>query len=233
MKKKYIYFVLILVLMISIYYLLNSTGIKKYLFNISTSILDKMIIEPKEITNNITLGINKDLEYENNELKALLGLKTEIYNLTISKVLKRDDWYNELIINKGSKDGIKKNDSVINNRILIGRIKEVGNNYSIVELVTSNKDSSKVSVKVNDSYGIISSYSYDEDVLVINNLLKNTDISVLDKVYTSGLGELDDAGIYIGYVLDIDYDELGLSKIIKVKPGYDLNNIRYVGVLSK
>lgn len=233
MKKKYIYFVLILVLMISIYYLLNSTGIKKYLFNISTSILDKMIIEPKEITNNITLGINKDLEYENNELKALLGLKTEIYNLTISKVLKRDDWYNELIINKGSKDGIKINDSVINNRILIGRIKEVGNNYSIVELVTSNKDSSKVSVKVNDSYGIISSYSYDEDVLVINNLLKNTDISVLDKVYTSGLGELDDAGIYIGYVLDIDYDELGLSKIIKVKPGYDLNNIRYVGVLSK
>lgn len=230
--KKYIYFIGIFTFLVISYVLLNNLDTKRYLYNFGTGLLNRVVIDDK-VSENITLGINKELEYENNELKELLGLKEEIYNLTVAKVINRDNWYQQLTINKGSKDNIKVNDSIISNKQLIGRVKEVGDNYSIIELITSNKDSSKVSVKINDTYGIISSYSYDEDAFIIDSLLKSSSISILDKVYTSGLGELDDAGIYLGYVVDIDYDNLGISKTIKVKPGIDLNNIRYVGVISK
>ena len=232
-KKRYIEFIIIFIFLVSGFILINKTNFNKNFYNLGMKLLDRITYRPKDISNNITLGINKDLEKENNELKNLLVLKEEIYNLTVAKIIKREDWYNELIINKGLKDNLNINDSVVSNKQLIGRIKSIGNNYSVVELITSNKDTSKISVKINDTYGIVSGYSYKENVLIVDNLLKNNNISILDKVYTSGLGELEARGIYIGYVVDIANDEKALSKIVKIKPGIDLNNINYVGVISR
>ena len=78
---------------------------------------------------------NIDLEYNNN------------YNL--SKIIYRDiyDFYNEMLISKGEKDGIKKGDAVVTSEGLIGVVSKLEKNSSYVDLLY-NKDL-KISVKIN------------------------------------------------------------------------------------
>ena len=122
--------------------------------------------------------------------------------------------------------------AVIDANGLIGRIIEVGHNYSIVELISSS-NSSKIAVNINDTHGILDSYDKDNNLLIIKNINKNSSVKIGDKVYTNGIGGIYPAGIYIGEVIEVTNDKEELSKIVKVSASNNYNNIRYVNVIRR
>ena len=95
----------------------------------------------------------------------------------------------------------------------------------------------KVAVDVkNDQetfHGIIDGYLLDEQVIQVNNLSKNSNIEVGDFVYTNGLGGIYPSGIYVGKVVEVTYDHLGLSKMAKVKPDLSYDKLRYVSIVDR
>ncbi len=226
---------MITILIFTMYITYNSKILKNihmFFNNIGYKLESLLIIKIPQINNNILIGIDDELLKENIELKNLLNLKNDYYNMVTCNVIKRDiDWFNTITINKGKKDNIDINMAVIDSIGLIGRISEVGEDYSIVELISNNN--SKISVSINDIYGILDSYDKDNSVLIVKNVNKNNNIEIGNKVYTNGIGGIYPAGIYIGDVIDIISDKEDLSKILKVSVSNNFNNIRYVNVIRR
>lgn len=211
--------------------------IESFLNNIGSNIEDFFIPDTKVNLGNVISGINRELEEENNELKSLIGLKQDNYVFINADVIKRSiDWYCELTINKGKNDGIKEDMAVVVEDGLIGRIKTTTKDSSIVTLISCNSSNIKVAVDVKTSentyHGIIDSY-LDDGLIQVSNINKISDIKLNDKVYTNGLGGIFPSGIYIGEVVEITTDSLGLSKVIKVKSETNYDKIRYVSVITR
>ena len=88
---------------------------------------------------------NKSLKAENKELKKLVGLKETMsdYSLTAATVLTRSpsSWQDLITVNKGTANGIKKNQPVLAGNGLVGRVVEADYTVSKVELISDNNES--------------------------------------------------------------------------------------------
>lgn len=177
------------------------------------------------------------IRYDDKEIVNVRGvlvengiLKNELLELAdvsftsgvVGKVILRDlySFYDEVILNVGSSNGIVKNSAVIDNNGLIGIVYDVRDNISYVKLLSSNYN---VSVSVNGIYG-----NYNNGIVTMID--KYSDISVGDVIYTSGLDGLV-KGIYVGTVSKIELDEDGLGKELKINY-IDNKNLNYVYVLG-
>ncbi|MBE6145102.1 MAG: rod shape-determining protein MreC [Firmicutes bacterium] len=165
------------------------------------------------------------LRLENQILKKELNdlSKIKYDDGVIAKVILRDmySFYDELVINVGSKDNINIYDSVICNGSLVGIVTKVNDNTSNVKLISSNYN---ISVKIGNTYGNLNKG-------IVTMIDKYSDISVGDLVYTSGLDNIL-GNIYIGKVKDISLDEDGLSNKVIIE--YEDNNyLNYVYVVGK
>lgn len=166
---------------------------------------------------------NKNLEEENEELKGLLNLSMENEDYIPTMVKYRDvlDYLNTIEIYKGSEEGISKGMVVFNDEGLIGIVKVVNKHSSVVRLITS-KDSN-VSVRIGAYYGIL---QVEDGQLVVNNLTNYDQVSIGDKIYTSGLTDVV-GNILIGEVVDVYLDDLEIAKKVVVDASVDFNNITY------
>lgn len=84
------------------------------------------------------------LELENQALKAALvkaGIKEpqerEAYLAADVTLRYADDWWSEMRVDKGAKDGVVEGAAVISDGYLIGRVTNVGDKYAWIELITS------------------------------------------------------------------------------------------------
>ena len=235
-KRILVFFLIISTLLVIMYICFNSKDINRikiYFNNIGNRVINHLVIK-NTINEEISLGINKELEEENNRLKELLSIKENNYDMVTAIVLKRDvDWYSSLTINKGKKDGIKKNMAVIDSYGLIGKIVNVLDNSSVVSLITNSNNKVAVSVLSDDNeyYGIIDSYI--DNSILVKNIIKNNNIKIGDKVYTNGLGGIYPSGIYVGDVKSISSDDLDLSKVVRINRKKTFDNIRYVNVIRR
>lgn len=179
--------------------------------------------------NSITTDYTKNLEQEYNDLLKINELDyASNLNVSISRILYRDiyDYNNYITIYKGSNNNIKEDMIVVNNDGLVGVVVNVNKNNSVVRLITSKN--SNISVKINESFGIL---KMSNGSLIVSEISNYDNISVGDKIYTSGIGNLI-GNIYIGEVSDIKLNNTNIEKIITVTPAVDFNNLKYIAVIS-
>lgn len=166
-------------------------------------------------------------EYE--EMQKLLNIEVLDYQAIYSKVILRDIYafYNEITIGKGSYDGVSKGDLVVNEKGVVGLVKSVNKHTSIVELLTNSNI--ELSVKINQSYGILTSV---DNEIIVKNVKLDDEIKVGDFVTTSGLTSVP-GEILVGKVSEIKTDTLGLEYILDVDAVAYLQDISYVAVLGE
>lgn len=213
--------------------------------------INKIILYPFTALNNeknknqsesyiIQKNINTSLEKEIQELKDALELNKTLteYEPINATILSRNKsyWFNTLNIDKGKKEGIKKNMAVITKNGLIGKISKVYDNSSEIKLITSDDINFKVSIAIKtndvDNYAILNGFDKKSKLIKASGIDKTTNINVGDSVLTSGLGEMFPAGIYIGNVEKIESDKYNLSKEIYIKTSQNFNDIHYVTILK-
>ena len=177
-------------------------------------------------TKNITLlhEVNtlKFLEFENKKLLTLLGIKrVKGYEFIGAKVTVNIDYEkkdNFIFIDKGKESSIKEGSAVINADGLIGRITQVGNNWSRVMLVQNLKSRVPVLMIKSDVEALISGDSKDAVVEIVSENKKLLDG---DKVITSGTGELFPKGIVVGtyknnkVISSVNYDNLDYVLVVQ------------------
>ena len=226
MVKKTIIFIIILLL-------LNFILKQDYIYYLRDYLYD---------TNNNVIVFkeeNNALKKEIKELKNLLELKNTNYKLKYASVISRNtkDYFEEVIIDVGKKDGIKENLAVITKDGLIGKIIKVTNKTSTVRLITSSNIYNKISVNIeadNKSVtGIITSYDSLTNSLTIEGITENVNIQTGSLVTTTGLSDIYPSGILVGRVSRVMKDNFDLAYILKVEPTENLSSFHYVAVIVK
>ena len=183
----------------------------------------------------------EELQKEVTELKSTLDLNATLseYTYINATVVNRNIgyWYNNLTIDKGSKNGVKKGDAVITNKGLIGKIINVSNFSSTVKLLTSDEISNKISIKIDYDdeylYGLLTGYDKENNVYKIEGITDSKKLEEGDLVTTTGLTDYFPSGIVIGKVSKVVKDEYDLNSVVEVKPSVDFENISIVTVLNR
>lgn len=195
-------------------------------------LLRDIIYKPIVIENNRLIdSLNEELNNENKELKQLMTISSLTdFEIIYTSIVERNInyWLNELTINKGYVDGIRKNMIVVTNEGVIGKIKEVNKNTSIVKLLTSDDYNNITQVNINNINKIM---SYKNGKLIVKGVEEKDNIKLGDKVLTSGLLDNSPRGLLIGIVDKINYDNVGLS--LEVKLSADTSDLRFVAVLKR
>lgn len=183
----------------------------------------------------------EELQKEVTELKSTLELNATLseYSYVNATVVNRNIgyWYNSLVIDKGSKNGIKEGDAVITNQGLIGKIINVSNFSSTVKLLTSDDVSNKISIKITSDdakhYGLLIGYDIKEKIYKIEGITDSDKIEEGDIVSTTGLTDYFPSGILIGSVSKVVKDEYDLNSIIEVEPSVTFDDISIVTILNR
>ncbi len=147
------------------------------------------------------------------------------YDYILTRVLYKDiyNFNKEITIYKGSNYLFKENMAITDENGLVGIINNVNKTTSQVTLLTNN--SINLSVKVNESYGLL---KYENNNIIITNLTGNN-INVGDAVYTSGLANLY-PNIPVGKIMKEDISYKNKTYIISLFS--DMNNMDYLYVLN-
>jgi len=182
----------------------------------------------------------EEIKSENTKLKELLGLKDQIKlsaSYEIARVVQRSQeaWLNYFIIDKGEKNGVKKNMVVINNQGLIGYIIDTGTNWAKVITVLDPDFSASAMVVRTREIGVVrgSVNLLSKRLCELRYISKDSKVKLNDIVITSGMGEIFPKGIAIGKVVQIKNDKFELTKNIVIEPLVDIENVEYVMVLKQ
>ena len=199
---------------------------------------DILAITISDNKNKVCDNYNKELENQINELKKVIDINNTLneYELVNAVVVSHDPgyWYDKVIINKGLSSNIKEGMAVINNSGVIGKVVNVSNFNSTVELLTS-ETIGKISIKIEDVndyiYGLISQYDKEKNIYLVDGISKN--IEVGSKVTTTGYGDIFPSGILVGEVVSSKNDNYDLAKTLEIKPSVDFNNINIVSIVRR
>lgn len=171
------------------------------------------------------------LKEENSYLKEELANLTNLepfaeYNYSLTRLSYQELYNDKVITIIGGKDkDYKQGNVLINDKGVVGVIKDVSEHTSIVNLLFALNN---FSVKINDAYGTISDYQ--DGYLIVKNISNYESVALNDEVYTSSLGQIHES-LYVGYVYKIlDHD---FSKEIYIKSDVDYNNLNYMYVVGE
>lgn len=179
-------------------------------------------------------------KYELSNLRTLyeLDAKYPDYKKTGARVImgSSNNWFHSFIIDKGSNDGIETDMNVMAGSGLVGRVVEVGPNWSQVTGIID--DTSNVS-------GMVLSTS---DHLIVSGNLKSMNdgyirfsqlndssnkVAIGDKVVTSNISDRYLPGILIGYISYIEDDSNNLTKSGYLSPVVDFEHLSEVLVIME
>ena len=185
-------------------------------YNFQKEELEKLKSEKYEV---------KFLEAENKRLKKVLNDINYSSELVIAKVIidKQSPFLRSIIINKGSKNNIKKGMSVLSDSYLIGKVVEVNYMTSRVLLLSDLNSKIPVTIEPGSIQSILSGDG--ENSGNIQYTKDNLPIADGSIIYTSGTGGLLKSGIPIGKI-EQNENQNSVNFFI------DFSQLRYVKVSS-
>ncbi len=172
-------------------------------------------------------SIAKSMEAENNSLRTLahaVAIPKSSYVTTRIVSDMGGPYVRSSLIGGGLEQGIKKDQAVINEHGLVGRVIEAGNNNSRVLLLND----------INSRIPVMGENSREKTILVGNNndlpslsyLSPDSSIKVGERIITSGDGGIFPRGIAVGVVTSVE------KGIVQVQPFVDATKIEYVSVVD-
>jgi rod shape-determining protein MreC len=147
-------------------------------------------------------------------------------------------WYSNIKIDKGSGDGIERNQAVVAAGGLAGKVTRVTGGTAEVTLITDASSAVSAQVMPNGANGIVKPEVGQPEDLLLDFVEKNRRVTEGTTVVTSGfassrLESLFPRGIPIGEVTQVDLDEVDLYQRVHLRPFADLRRIDYVQVLTR
>lgn len=179
----------------------------------------------------------KEHEMENQRLLALLHYqeqKAENYELEMAKVIGRNpaNWYEMIIVDKGSNQGIQQGMIVVNHEGLIGRVIGVTANTAEVLLILDRQGAVGARIFENRLTPGVIEGTENSQLLQMIHLPHDVPIELDQTVVTSGLGGIYPKGIRIGKVVEVIPEPNGLMKKATIKPFVDFSRLEEVFIIK-
>lgn len=196
-------------------------------------------LERMKIENERLLILAQKLEHEqkeNSRLRELIEFKqASPFKMTAARVVKRvsSTWWNSMIIDKGSLDGLATDSPVISASGLVGKTGKLAPHLAEVILLTD--EMCRVSAKVEGTLeqGIVAGERGGFDLrpdLRLQFLSKNALINPGANVISTGEGGVFPPGLLIGRVKR--FENKDLFGVAVVEPSADISSLEYVFVVE-
>ena len=177
----------------------------------------------------------EEYKLESYRLHKLLKLQETIadsYKLVSADVIARDvsNWTHTIIIDSGSKDGIKTDMAVISKEGLVGRVWVVTPNTAEVRLIVDRDSAVGAMVQDIRLPGVVDGNGENASLEMVH-IPNDVFIEANQTVVTSGLESIFPKGIRLGYVSEIYPDPNGLTKRAVIVPFVDFHRLEEVMVI--
>ncbi|WP_340621706.1 rod shape-determining protein MreC [Xenorhabdus siamensis] len=220
------------------YFLAN--GPRQFLDGVSDSLATRKQLELENNTlrnelrlQNSHLLLLGQLKQENARLRELLGspLRSDEH-MMVSQVISggMDPYRDQVVIDKGAKDGVYEGQPVISDRGVVGQVISVSQLSSRVLLICDPTHALPVQVLRNDIRVIAGGAGCTDD-LHLEPLPSDTDIRVGDVLVTSGLGGRFPEGYPVAVVSSVRIDNQRAHTVIYARPLAELRRLRYLLLL--
>lgn len=169
---------------------------------------------------------------ENMRLRRLLKFKEESNFQYIPATvigMGQEQTIRSLILDVGSADGVVKNQTVITEQGLVGKILIVEPHQSIVQILMDRNSLVSARLQKSREIGVVGWSG--NPWLDLNYIPRDVIIEPGEVVLTSGLSRVYPRGIKIGVVSEVSDVDYELFKRVKLKPAVNFNSLEEVFVL--
>ncbi|HEX5621063.1 MAG TPA: rod shape-determining protein MreC [Solirubrobacteraceae bacterium] len=192
-----------------------------------------------------------DAEEERRALEQYKGLQEQNeqgglgkYTPVEARVIARSpsSWYQTFQINKGSSDGVREDQPVVNPAGLVGKVKSVSDGNAVVMLLTDPEFGVSAQTVESAEPGSVGPSGGAPGDLRFDLVPNAKEVRKGDRIITAGtstssrvsdLRSLYPRGIIIGTVSRVETGEGELDRVIHVQPAADLHNLDIVEVLTE
>ncbi|MBI2877459.1 MAG: rod shape-determining protein MreC [Candidatus Tectomicrobia bacterium] len=175
----------------------------------------------------------QEIEQRYQRLAKLLDFKARLAHKTVAaEVVARDSntgWYEVVVINRGSQDGVEKGMAVVAPEGLVGQVLQVSSHGAKVLLITDFRSSVDALVQRSRHSGILIGSS--REICQMKYLPLNADVRPGDWVVSSGMGGIYPKGLPIGRVIRVNKKGQGFFQEADVALSADMNALEEVLVI--
>lgn len=168
------------------------------------------------------------------QLQALLGFQQKyIYKTVAAQVIgaSESDQSHLLILNKGSADGLKRDDAVITPDGIVGRLRDVFPHTSLLLEISDETSGAGVVLQQSRLQGVLRGNAYGQPV--IKDMLPDSRIQPGQPVVTSGGDQIFPAGLAVGTVEKVEPDPEHPPLVnVLIHPAVHLNAVQGVLVIT-
>lgn len=175
-----------------------------------------------------------ELEAENKRLNKLLDFSSKFPRILLAATVIGQDpsnWSQYIIIDKGIKDNIAKDMTVITVDGLAGRVAKVWPDMSKVQLIIDRNSGVGAMVQRTRANGVAAGMM--KNICEFKYFDDKDDLVEGDVLVTSGLGMVYPKGIAIGKVSKIEQRALNMSRYIEISPFVNFTKLEEVFILKK
>ncbi|MEN3368787.1 MAG: rod shape-determining protein MreC [Verrucomicrobiota bacterium] len=224
-------------------FLSSGSGIKKQITSVKSGLQtleelerDNSSLKVENRSLKATNQALRDVEHEVNRLRRALDYRERsVFRLVPAEIVTRDSstWWRTVTINRGKNDKVEPDMPVVTDEGLVGKTTTVGDNISVVLLLSDENCRVAASVEGTREQGIVSGERVTGSVtpmLDLNFLSKQAALNPGMKVYTSGVGGVFPSGLLVGVTQSFRVRELDGQA--RVTPAVDLSHLEDVFVVT-
>jgi rod shape-determining protein MreC len=170
---------------------------------------------------------------ENARLREMLDIGPLLkYDTVVAQVVARDTtaWFKRVVVNKGTRAGIKLDHPVITPNGLVGRVVAVGPNFAQIQLITDEHAGVGGRLVTARAAGEVKGRG--DGFCRFKSITGLVDVAQGEAILTSGLDRIYPAGILVGYVESATPGSGAAPIDIVVRPAADLDRLSELMVLK-
>lgn len=195
--------------------------------------------------------VNHELETENQQLrKEVLSLRKRLHiaHVDTTRVRGLDSGYNLvgaqvvnatlhrsnnlITINKGEADGIRPEMGVVCSKGVVGVVYLTSRHYAVVMPLININSRVSCRIKGSDYFGTLEWKQGRSDITRMVGIPLHARVSERDLVETNGYSDIFPPGIPVGYVMQKDNSDDGMSYLLKIGLAANFNTLREVSVIT-
>ena len=174
----------------------------------------------------------EELKKENETLRKALEVQlNQDFQLVMADLISKDVTGDSILINKGSKSGILVGMPVMTEqKVVMGKISEVYENYSRVILISNKEKSFPVEIQGKDIKGILKGIG--DFHLSLEEIPNDKEIKDGDIVITTSLGGDFPKGLLIGEIKNIEKSDIKPFQNAEVSPLFNIKDIETIFIIT-
>jgi rod shape-determining protein MreC len=139
---------------------------------------------------------------------------------------------NYIVVNKGSKDGIKPEMGVVSTSGIVGIVRNVSTNFSLILPVLNPKFRQSCKVKNTNSFGTLSWDGKDSRYAIMDELPRHQIVKKGDTIITSGFSSIFPEGVLVGTVEGFNKKTDDNFYNLRVKLFTNFYNLSFVRIIK-